>query len=71
MITQTNWQIKLLYQVLGMGWIYAPTRIPLIGALADKVYGIWVRLRLRITGRADLATLVAQRCGKSCELRDN
>jgi predicted DCC family thiol-disulfide oxidoreductase YuxK len=52
---------RLVYEVLGMGWVYSPTKLPIIGAIADWVYGIWAKLRLPLTGRADLATLVAQR----------
>jgi predicted DCC family thiol-disulfide oxidoreductase YuxK len=52
---------RQVYEVLGMGWIYAFTRVPLLGALADALYGIWANWRLALTGRADLATIVAER----------
>ena len=50
-----------IYDVLGMGWIYAPTRWPVVGAIADWLYGIWAKWRLQLTGRPDLATVVATR----------
>lgn len=49
------------YEILGMGWIYAITNVPVIGAIADWLYGIWAQYRLKLTGRPDLATLVAER----------
>lgn len=49
------------YRVVGWGWLYAPTAWPLIGPLADALYGFWARWRLRLTGRGDLNTL--------CDLR--
>lgn len=49
------------YEILGMGWIYAITKVPIIGAIADWLYGIWAEYRLKLTGRPDLATLVAER----------
>ena len=52
---------RRVYDILGMGWIYAPTRWPILGSLVDWAYGIWADWRLRLTGRPDLATLVAQR----------
>ena len=50
-----------IYQVLGLGWIYAPTRWPFIGPVMNTLYQIWANWRLKLTGRPDLATLVKQR----------
>ncbi|NER82690.1 MAG: DUF393 domain-containing protein [Leptolyngbya sp. SIO1D8] len=52
---------RQIYRLLGIGWIYAPTGWPVIGPIVDKLYGVWADWRLRLTGRPDLATLVAQR----------
>ncbi len=52
---------RSVYEILGMGWIYAVTKLPIIGAIVDTVYGIWADLRLTLTGRPDLATIVASR----------
>ena len=54
------------YQILGMGWLYAPTQWPILGPMADKLYAIWADWRLQLTGRADLATLVAKRQARLC-----
>lgn len=52
---------RQVYDILGMGWIYAVTKIPIIGTITDKFYEIWAKLRLRLTGRPDLDTLLAER----------
>ena len=50
------------YRLIGLGWLYAPTRWPLIGGVVDWIYGIWASRRLQMTGRADLETLCRGRC---------
>lgn len=52
---------RRIYETLGMGWVYAVTRLPVIGSIADWLYGIWADWRLALTGRPDLATIVADR----------
>jgi predicted DCC family thiol-disulfide oxidoreductase YuxK len=50
------------YRIVGLGPLYAPTGWPVLGAIATGLYALWARWRLRITGRADLDTLCAERC---------
>lgn len=50
------------YELIGMGWLYAPTRWPVVGSLAEAAYGLWARLRLLLTGRPGLDQLCAARC---------
>lgn len=52
---------RRVYEALGMGWVYAITKLPIIGFLADTLYGIWAEWRLKLTGRPDLATVIANR----------
>jgi predicted DCC family thiol-disulfide oxidoreductase YuxK len=52
---------RRVYEVLGMGWVYAITRIPVFGWIADKLYEIWADWRLKLTGRPDLVAIVAER----------
>lgn len=52
---------RQIYDLLGIGWIYAVTKLPLIGSLADRLYGVWADYRLVLTGRANLKTIVAER----------
>ncbi|MEM8722233.1 MAG: DUF393 domain-containing protein [Cyanobacteria bacterium P01_G01_bin.39] len=49
------------YESLGMGWIYAITKVPVLGAIADWLYGIWADWRLKLTGRPDLNLIIAER----------
>ena len=52
---------RSVYETLEMGWIYAATKLPVIGSIVDTLYGIWADWRLTLTGRPDLATIVAER----------
>jgi predicted DCC family thiol-disulfide oxidoreductase YuxK len=52
---------RRVYETLGMGWVYAITKLPIIGAIADFIYGIWADWRLALTGRPSLATVLEQR----------
>lgn len=58
---------RQVYQVLGAGWVYAPTGWPIIGPLVDWAYGLWARWRLAITGRPGLDTLLAEREARRAE----
>ncbi len=49
------------YQILGMGWIYAITQVPAIEYLANLLYSIWANLRLVLTGRPSLETILMTR----------
>lgn len=52
---------RRVYEELGMGWVYAVTKLPLVGGVADWLYGIWADWRLTFTGRPDLAKIIAKR----------
>ncbi|MCU0668657.1 MAG: DUF393 domain-containing protein [Myxococcota bacterium] len=41
------------YAAVGLGWLVAPTRWPLLRPLADAAYRWFARNRLRLTGRPD------------------
>ena len=56
---------RRVYEELGMGWVYGITKIPIIGAIADWIYGIWADWRLKLTGRPDLEVVIAQRQQKA------
>ncbi|MBD1937671.1 DUF393 domain-containing protein [Microcoleus sp. FACHB-68] len=69
---------RRVYEILGMGWIYAVTKLPVIGAIVDKLYEIWADYRLSLTGRPNLATIVSNRQKRiecetqgRCRLNDN
>jgi predicted DCC family thiol-disulfide oxidoreductase YuxK len=52
---------RRIYEILGMGWVYRFTKIPMMETCVNFIYGIWADLRLKLTGRPDLATLVKLR----------
>ncbi|NEQ22990.1 MAG: DUF393 domain-containing protein [Microcoleus sp. SIO2G3] len=52
---------RRVYEILGMGWIYAATKLPVIGWIVDTLYEIWADWRLALTGRPDLATIISDR----------
>ncbi len=51
---------RRVYEVLGLGWIYAMTKIPVVGWLANVLYDFWAERRLALTGRS-MATVLAER----------
>ncbi|QNI70743.1 thiol-disulfide oxidoreductase DCC family protein [Cyanobium sp. NS01] len=53
------------YGLVGLGWIYAPTRWPLVQPLVESLYQLWARWRLRLTGRPGLEELCRNRCAVS------
>ena len=52
---------RRVYEILGIGWIYAATKWPIIGPVVDALYGVWADWRLAVTGRPDLQTILAER----------
>jgi len=56
---------RAAYRLIGLGWLYAPTRWPLVRPLVDAAYGLWATGRLKITGRPNLDTLCQSRSGCS------
>jgi predicted DCC family thiol-disulfide oxidoreductase YuxK len=59
------------YQLVGLGWLYAPTRWPLLRPVVQRLYALWAGARLRFTRRPDLDALCElrmQRCaGGACQ----
>ena len=53
------------YTLIGLGWIYAPTKFPIFDKFIEFIYGIWAKYRLKLTFRASIEKLCAE---KDCEL---
>jgi predicted DCC family thiol-disulfide oxidoreductase YuxK len=53
------------YAAVGLGWLVAPTRWPLLRPLTDAAYRWFARNRLRLTGRPDACT--SDRCAVHSE----
>ncbi|MBD2357067.1 DUF393 domain-containing protein [Tolypothrix sp. FACHB-123] len=58
---------RRVYEVLGLGWVYSVTKLPIVGAIADFLYGIWADWRLALTGRPKLQDIIAQRQQQLCD----
>ena len=39
------------YSLIGLGWIYAPTKLPILDKFIEFIYGLWAKYRLKITFR--------------------
>lgn len=59
---------RRLYEAVGLGWLYAITKIPWVERGADAVYDFWARYRLPITGRPALLDVMESRRreGQNC-----
>jgi predicted DCC family thiol-disulfide oxidoreductase YuxK len=53
-----------VYDALGIGWLYAPTKWPVIGPVVNKIYDVWADWRLKMTGRPALEQVIAERQAK-------
>ena len=51
----------LAYNAVGLGWVYSFSRIPALLAVADKIYDVWAKYRLEITGRPNLKDVIEAR----------
>ena len=49
------------YELIGLGWVYAPTKLPIINKLVEFLYGLWAKYRLKITFRPPLEALCSKR----------
>ena len=53
------------YTLIGLGWIYAPTKLPIFDKFIEFIYGIWAKYRLKLTFRPSIERLSSER---DCEL---
>ena len=50
------------YQLIGLGWLYFPIKIPIVSNLLKIIYGFWAKYRLQMTGRNSLDNLCELKC---------
>lgn len=50
------------YNLVGLGWLYAPSSWPIIKPLVNYIYFVWAKLRLQLMGRSSLDELCRERC---------
>ncbi|CAI5495531.1 unnamed protein product [Closterium sp. Naga37s-1] len=49
------------YEAVGLGWVYAITKLPPVGALADGIYEVRAKYRLPLSGRPSLQAVIEER----------
>ena len=50
------------YELVGLGWIYFPTKIPIISNFIRYLYKYWAKYRLKLTGRENLEKICESKC---------
>jgi hypothetical protein len=53
---------------VGLGWVYAITKVEPIGSIVDKLYAVWARYRMEVTGREPLAVILEKRRAGGAEM---
>ena len=54
------------YGLIGLGWIYAPTKLPVLDKVIEFIYGLWSKYRLKITLRPSVEKLCVERDYELC-----
>ena len=49
------------YQLVGLGWIYAPLKVKLFSPVLRLIYRFWAKYRLKITGRSNIENSSSER----------
>ena len=52
------------YQLVGLGWIYAPLKVKLFSTVLRLIYRFWAKYRLKITGRSNIEKICSSECAK-------
>ena len=50
------------YQLVGLGWVYFPIKVPIISNLLNIFYSFWAKNRLKFTGRNTLEISCDSEC---------
>ncbi len=50
------------YELVGLGWIYFPTKLPILSGFIRFLYEYWAKYRLKLTGRNDLEKICQSKC---------
>ena len=50
------------YELVGLGWIYFPTKLPILSDFIKFLYKYWAKYRLKLTGRDDLEKICESKC---------
>ena len=52
------------YELVGLGWIYFPTKLPIFSNFIRFLYKYWAKYRLKLTGRDNLKI-----CDSKCNIQ--
>jgi len=50
------------YELVGLGWIYLPTKLPIFSNVIKLLYKYWAKYRLKLTGRDNLEKICESKC---------
>ena len=50
------------YELVGLGWIYFPTKLPIFSNFIRFLYKYWAKYRLKLTGRNSLEKICESKC---------
>ena len=50
------------YELVGLGWIYFPTKLPILSNFIRFLYKYWAKYRLKLTGRDNLEKICRSKC---------
>ena len=50
------------YELVGLGWIYLPTKLPVLSYFIRFLYKYWAKYRLKLTGRDYLEKICESKC---------
>ena len=54
--------LSYAYELIGLGWVYSPLKIPFFSNLLRFIYKYWAQNRLVITGRSDVEISCSGKC---------
>ena len=50
------------YELVGLGWIYFPTKLPILSNVIRLFYKYWAKYRLKLTGRDNSEVTCESKC---------
>ena len=50
------------YELVGLGWVYFPTKLPILSKFIRFLYKYWAKYRLKLTGRDNLEKICQSKC---------
>ena len=50
------------YELVGLGWIYFPTKLPILSDFIRFLYTYWAKYRLKLTGRENFEKICESKC---------